>query len=343
MIKYVPYKPIRYDRIKELLALSEQAHIFTNNGPVKQKLEQHLHKKLNLPGSKRVACTSNATSALYILMSLIGSKHQDTTNYWINSAFTFPAAVVNKLKTKIVDIISPSCPAPSIEKIELHNGVILTTLFGTIPSNFEEIENYCQKSKRILILDNASSPLSSYKGKNINEYGTATIGSLHQTKYLGVGEAGFAVLPSELYDEFNYLCNFGFDDNRNYNNFGSNAKMSDISAAFVLSHIETYDVESHIKVQNKYIEALKNIPRIKVMESIGEAVYGNMPIIFDSPTSHLTFKDVGIEANKYYKPLLPLPNSQYLFDRIVNFPLYSTLTDYELGLILKKIEIEAKK
>lgn len=342
MIKYVPFKPLFFDRVKDLLQESEQTHMFTNNGPVKQKLEDVLHEKFNLGSDKRVAVTCNGTSALFILISLFEINAQKPLK-WVTTAFNFPAATVNRLTTSVVDIISPDCATISLANIDKYDGVIIPTLFGTIPPLLEDLENYCRSNNKILILDNASSPLSKFKDKNINEFGNACIGSTHHTKFLGHNEGGFAVVPTDMYDSFCHLTNFGFSDDRNYNNYGSNAKMSDISAAFTLSHIETYDSGEHIKVQNKYKKRIDKIEGVEIFNYSSQVVYGNMPIIFSKAISHLIFHDVGIQANKYYKPLKSLPNSTELFSKIVNFPLYSTLSDYELNLILKKIEIEAAK
>lgn len=348
MIRYVQNKVINYKRIQELLDLSSKAGVFTNNGPVKQLLEKHLEKTLfsTTPSTKRVACTNSGASALFVLISLF-EKRAGKPLKWVSPAFTFPAASVNRLQTDILDIELETYTLP-ISSLGPYDGVIITTLFGTTP-DLNKIEKYCKEHNKILILDNASSPLSIYNGRNINDYGDATIGSAHQTKTLGVGEGGFAVVPSNLYDEFNYLTNFGFNDERKYHNLGSNAKLSDIAAAFILSHMETYDLDTHIKIQNKYIEAINNMTGVVVFNKdeiaksgIHRLVYGNMPVVFDKPISHLVFRDVGIESNRYYKPLIPAPNSDFLFNRIVNFPLYSTLTDYELSIILKKIEIESK-
>jgi dTDP-4-amino-4,6-dideoxygalactose transaminase len=216
----------------------------------------------------------------------------------------------------------------------------------------EELDQLCKDKSKILILDNASSPLGfkkspgdPNKGKGLNEFGTACIGSMHHTKYLGFSEAGFAVVSSALYDEFNSLTNFGFSDDRKFNSYATNAKLSDVSAAFVLSHVENYAQESHQNFQKKYIDAISKIKGAEVFNLPDDSwslVYGNMPVVFEKPVSHLVFRDVGIEANKYYKPLASLPRSQDLFDRIINLPLHSSLTNYEMDLILKKIEIEAK-
>jgi len=345
MIRYVQNKPINYARIEQLLDQSRQAGVFTNNGPVKQLLEKKLETLFGLDKSKRVVCTSSGASALYVLMNLFEKKLGKKLK-WVTPAFNFPAATVNRLDTEILDIELEGYSLP-LSCLSDYDGIVITTLFGTLPLHLPKIITYCQNNNKILILDNASSPLTNLNNQNINSLGSAAIGSLHHTKYLGFAEGGFAVIPHDLYNELNALTNFGFNDARKYCNYASNAKMSDVSAAFALSHIESYDIEKHLKIQQTYISEISNLSGVKVFNLSenpqDKVVYGNMPVVFAKPINHLVFRDVGIEANKYYAPLKPLPNSQNLFDRIINFPLYSDLSDYDLDMIFKKIGIEAKK
>jgi len=256
---------------------------------------------------------------------------------WATIAYNFPSAVVSGFNTTIVDIEIPdnnySIP---LDKIYPHDGFILPTLFGTLPSNFQECLEFCKKNEIILILDNASSPLTAYQDKNICDYGDASFGSCHHTKYLGYGEGGFLVLPEEDYHTASAITNFGFLQNRKYHELSSNFKMSDIAAAFILSHINHYNLSCHQQIQSTIIKKLAEI-NLKPFGFQEGIIYGNLPIAFPKPTSHLSFRDQGIEANKYYRPLLSLHNSNQLYEKMINFPLHSTLTQYEIDRIIEQI------
>ena len=60
-----------------------------------------------------------------------------------------------------------------------------------------------------------------------------------------------------------------------------------------------------------------------------------MPIIFNTDTDISRFRDLGVEANKYYKPLRDFPNSTALYNKLINFPLHCDLMDYEIDYIVK--------
>ena len=337
MIRYVQTKPLDFATIENAFQESIKTNTFTNNGPLKRRLERLLHAYFGLDKTKTVVCTSSGTSALYIACMLLEQVHGERIK-WVTPAFNFPAAVVNRLNTEIVDIDPETYTIP--DNIQA-DGYIIPTLFGTTP----DLELWENKDGH-LILDNASSPLTTYKGKNINAYGDISIGSLHHTKFLGYGEGGYLVVDAEHEAATNALLNFGFEDSRKYNTNATNAKMSDVSAAFILQHISQYDIEQHMQLQTRYLAQVAGINGVEVFNQIPQddfnrLVYGNMPLIFERPIDHLVFRDVGIEANKYYKPLIDAPNSKALFERIINLPLHAGLTNYEMELILKKVEYEA--
>ncbi len=124
-----------------------------------------------------------------------------------------------------------------------------------------------------------------------------------------------------------------------------------LSQEFILQNLENFDLEKYQSFQDNVIEMINSLDNCKVFNierhnfrdkiAYGnKIVYGNLPIVFHKPTSHLRLRDLGIEANKYYKPLTNQENSQWLYDRIVNLPLSDSFGDFELEkikYILKKI------
>jgi dTDP-4-amino-4,6-dideoxygalactose transaminase len=348
-VNYIPTKPINWPNVQSLIAMSEGHHQFTNNGPVKKQLEDILTKLMGI-SDKVVVCVANGTVALHLLMFMYQKRSKEDLR-WLTTAFTFPCGVINGINSVDVKDISPKHQYGLDHNVDLTNydGLILTNLFGT-NVDVDYWTERCRKEEKILIFDNASSPLSTVdvmgRGKdnqylhtrNINEFGDACFGSLHHTKYLGFGEGGFIVCDPKDYEELNQLANFGFDKDRNYQKLSSNFKMSDINAAFIIQHIEQFDKNKHLKVQNVLIKEFKKYG-IEVFNYSWGTVYGNMPILFKKPVKPDVFRDLGIEANKYYKPLLPYPNSNDVYERIINFPLYQSMTDWQIKEIINTVKI----
>jgi len=336
MINYVQKKPIREERVSELLKKSTSLNQFSNDGPIKKELEKLLHSKLNLSNKKAVVCLSNGTTACHALMYMFEKKKGKKLK-WAVPAFTFPTPVVAGFNSKIVDIDDKTYTIalndPNIKNVD---GIIITNLFGTCNA-IEEWEDFCKKENKILIFDNASSPFTTLHEKNICDYGDSSFGSLHHTKYLGFGEGGFVVVPAEDYLLLNSVANFGFTSQRIHHHLSSNYKMSEVSAAYCYAQIENYDIKNHLKIQDFLIKNLEK-EDIKLFNSDNKAcfyVLGNLPIIFDQDIEISEFRNLGVEANKYYKPLKKLKNSNHLFNRIINLPLHNGLLDYQLDLMIQ--------
>lgn len=329
MIPYIQHKPINHSRIAELLAISEVKNHFTNAGPIKALLEAKIGELIDIPTNKRVLCISNGTTALHALMAYYNKLHGKLLK-WVTPAFTFPSCVVNKSNTTVVDIdlttytLNPNDVADA-------DGIIITNLFGTI-MDFD----IGQFPDKIIVYDNASSFLSKTKyGINICLLGNAAFGSLHHTKSLGFGEGGFIVIDADMYDDMQALCGFGFRlSGRIHDISSSNFKMSDISAAYILQHMESYDYNNHKVKQELYKNNLVNTELFNYDPNV---FYGNIPIIFKTPIDPSVFRNIGIEANKYYKPLESLPNSNHLYEHIINFPLYETMSDADILYICDAI------
>jgi len=333
-INYIQNKKINHECVSNLLNISSKHNQFTNNGPVKALLEKKIESLINCPTNKKVLCVSNGTNALHALIFYY-DKINNRKLKWISPSFTFPSCVVNDTNTNLVDI-DPLTYTLRPEDVGDADGIIITNLFGTVV-NFD-IEQFKDK---IIIYDNASSFLSNdyyNDGINICLKGNASFGSLHHTKNLGFGEGGFVVVDSDMYDAIQAICGFGFHYERIHNTKSSNFKMSEVSAAYILQHIIDYDIAKHRQIQFNFSKILTNIDGIKLFNNNGSIFYGNLPIIFEKSISANTFRGIGIEANKYYKPLVSNhENSNLLYDTIINFPLHADLNDFDIDYICNAI------
>ena len=72
--------------------------------------------------------------------------------------------------------------------------------------------------------------------------------------------------------------------------------------------------------------------------SLTEVFYGNMPVIYKNPISVDHFRRSGIESQKYYNPIRDHEESLLLFERIMNFPLNSSMRSSDIDKIIGAIE-----
>ena len=336
MLKYIQPKNIDFKMLEDILKPCEQSNQYTNNGPVKKRLEKKLEEILKIDSSKSVLCTTNGTVALHAIYFFLNQKKENLRI--ATPAYTFPSAVVGTLNVSILDIDLDTYTIPfNIDVISEYDVFVITNLFGTYPCNIREWIEWCKKLNKTLIFDNASSPLSEMEGENICNLGDFSFGSLHHTKSIGFGEGGFIVLPKELYKHFEQILCFGFRQGslkRKHQKNSSNFKMSDISAASILQNIQRYNLEKHLENQNLLVKELQNLQGLEVFNYSEGVVYGNMPVVYDTPMDIGIYRANNIEVQKYYYPLYPFENSLSLFNRMINIPLYANMDKQDIQRII---------
>ena len=338
MIKFINKSKINWDKVQRYLDVSEGLNHYTNNGPIKKALEDKLKKMLD----SSVLCVSSGTSALHLLMAYLvkekGVKKFATTD------FNFPSVMQTPYDVEIFDI-NPETGEPLITNND-YDAFILVNLFGS------KVNTKAIPKDKIIIYDNCSSPIKYTNATHIGQFDKEiypliesykySIGSLHHTKLLGYGEGGFITCPTEdIKDELEKLSNFGFSIDKKWDKYGSNYKMSDISAAFILSHIDNLNITSYYIKQTLLINVMQR-NGLEIFNYNKTTLYGNLPVIFPNKIDTSVFRNLGIEVQKYYKPLLGMKGAEELYDRIINFPISANMDMFEINEIEKVIKIIMK-
>jgi len=326
VIKFIEKIEPDHQRVKQLLQLSQDSGHYTNEGPVKALLEDNLLSTLQL-NEKRVYCCNSGTSAIYIAMYLAEQSYGKRMR-WCIPSFTFPSCINGELFDVDVLDIDIQTATLTTSQCDEYDGIVLTNLFGTIV-DIEAWESYSKSRGKILIYDNAASPLTRYKGKNICNYGDYAIGSFHHTKYLGFGEGGFLTLTKEEYTAAQRISAFGFgtykEDYRRANIRASNFKLPDTAAAYILQHIERFSIKKYLELQSEVVEKIE-AAGIRIFRGHNngdtEIVFANIPCILDNEVQMKDLQGRSVEFKKYYYPLFPAnENAFQLYNHIINVPL----------------------
>lgn len=313
-VSWTPYKNVNMQRVEELLQESFRTKQLTNGGPVVKHLEGFLRQILGINDNRGVITTCNATVALDIVarsFDLLNSKD----NKWATQSFTFPssAQVKGGSSTKIVDINDSHCLDLNNPILEEVDGLFVTTVFGNLP-DISKYEEYATKHKKFIVFDSAATPYSFYKGENVLNRGHASVLSLHHTKAAGFAESGLIVTTRQLEPICRKLLNFGIDNtsfNPKWEPNGMNGKMSDVSASFTLSYLESnfdYIVSHHRTLYEEFSEKIKRFAGEAKMfpnYSDGTPVVPCLCVIFNKKTDHLIkmLSNSGIYSRAYYNPL----------------------------------------
>jgi len=125
-----------------------------------------------------------------------------------------------------------------------------------------------------------------------------------------------------------------------YNKYGSNFKMSDISAAFILAFLENFiSIKAkHEELYLKFSKEIQLVRSVKMFPSYIKPPFSNcLPLLFDKPVQLEQFIEHGICAGKYYKPLTKTPIAMYFYERIICLPLNIDITDADFDHYLSVI------
>ena len=233
-----PQLPL-FDDVAPLLRGMDSARIYTNNGPIAIKFQQKVGEYLGVP-SDRVVLLSNATVALQ------GAIELGLATDWIVPDFTFAATGHAVLKAgkrlHLLDVnaldwtLDHNLVSKYTEKVSC--GIIPVTPFGST-LNFVPWQAY-----EHVVFDAAASfgaPQPDFLEMKPSWF---VIYSLHATKVLPSGEGAVVVCGSSgNAQKLRQWANFGFNSSRISVASGTNAKMSEIAAAYGLTSLMLKDRE----------------------------------------------------------------------------------------------------
>lgn len=317
MYNFVQKKSLDVSKFNEYLQYAQETNQFSNYGYAVKLLEQRARDRLKILDNKAVIAVNNGTAAIHAI--LLAIKLNTGLDRVASQAFTFPSAVQGVVDyTEIVDFT---------ESLEFNFDQLVNTQISVVTNIFGHIQNIDSITKKavdyqqILIFDNAATPYSFWHGINTCNYGFASFISLHHTKPLGFGEGGLIIID-KLYESIvrRVIC-FGKEEDIPYSKYASNFKMSELSAAGILQWWDQIDFDELAnRYKSNYFKQAEKLPKgIKIYPSsdnLSNFFPSCLPIIHQQP---IYSNDP--EIKKYYQPLLDLPVSTDLYERILCYPI----------------------
>lgn len=319
MTQFILPKQLDISSFEKYIASAQESNHFTNYGEAVQALEARARKMLKIDESKSVIAVVNGATALNVIIHAFERKDVKPLRT-LTQDFTFPSAAQGSAEGSLVcDLNSDfNIDLVDFEYAYAVDIIIVTNVFGHLQEiNF--LVEFAKQHNKYLIFDNAATPYSFYEGKNSCNFGNASFVSLHHTKPLGFGEGGLVIIDSEYEEEARAAVNFGWDKDKNFNERGGNCKMSEISAASILQWWDQFDIDDLAeKYRNNYYNKRYELANAKgkFYKHHGNDFFPScLPFIHENPIF------LPEDAMKYYKPLVGLPNSKYIYDRIVCYGL----------------------
>lgn len=239
----------------------------TNDGPLLQTLETRLCDYLAVPHCVLMA---NATVALQLVLRAMG-----LTGEVILPSFTFIAtahAVAWQGLTPVFCDVDPLTHNLDPDDVERRITPRTTAIVGVHvwgrPAAVERLEALARKHGLKLVFDAAHAFGCSWNGHPIGRFGNAEVFSFHATKAFNTLEGG-AVTTSDpvLAERLRSLRNFGFVDYDRTELLGTNAKMSEASAAMGLTSLDAFPsfVEENRRNYEAWARELQTVPGLSLV------------------------------------------------------------------------------
>lgn len=318
---------------------------FSNDGPLAMELERRLEEKL---GVEHCVLMSNGTAALAVLLSVLGVKGEV-----IIPSFTFVSTPHALLMAGIQPVFCDVRPGDwniSVDHCkslitEKTSAIIPTHLWGR-PSDVEALQDLADRHKIHLLFDAAHAFGCSHDGRAIGTFGDAEIFSFHATKAFHTAEGGAVTChDAGLAAKLRQARNFGFTGYDCVSGVGTNAKMSELSAALGLTNLDGFDasVKLNKSVYRSYLEHLDGVAHASLMRfderEANNYWYISMELSDDSPIARddvlRILQAENILARRYFFPgchrmepygtLFPqmdsqLPNTRRIAGRVLVLP-----------------------
>lgn len=265
-------------------------------------------------------------------------------------------------------------PASIEKKITEKTKAIIAVDFTGQAVEVDEIKAICKKYDLVFIEDSAHSLNTEYKGEQIGSLADMTTLSFHPVKTITTGEGG-AILTNDK-DYYNKMMLFrshgitrdeALLSHTPYEGFneqialGYNYRMTDFQAALGVSQLKKIKEFSarRSEIVMKYDEAFESVPEITIQKEIEESntsrhlyvIRLNTELLTvgrDEIYAALTAENIGLQVHympvywhPYYQELGYekglCPNSEALYNQIFTIPLYYSLTDDEVNLVIKAV------
>ena len=323
----------------------------TNNGPILQRFGQELS---NYFETDNVCLFNNGTLALQI-----GLQGMGISGEVITTPFTFVATTHalfwNKIRPVFVDI-EPDYYTLDPDKVEAAitpwtTAILAVHVFGH-PCKLNRLADIARRHNLKLIYDAAHAFGVRVGNKSIAHFGDMSMFSFHATKSYHSMEGGMLTFQdSGLKKTFDYLKNFGFENEVEVVMPGTNAKMNEMQALMgrmLLQHIDKI-TEKRRQIAALYREKLRDVRGIRLTPELPKDVrynYVYMPIEVDEKEFCMScdklyeeLKKYNIYSRRYFYPLVcdfpcyrsiavkdPLTIARLVADRILTLPIYYDLS-----------------
>lgn len=342
-----------------------------STGPKCQEFENMFSSMLEVNYAITVA---NCTCALHLACVALGIKKDDEV---ICPSLTFAASVnciryveATPVFCDIKSFEHLNIDADKIEQlITEKTKAIIVVHMGGFPADMDAIMAIAHKHNLKVIEDACHGPLSEYKGRKLGTIGDIGCFSFFSNKNISTGEGGMLVtndehianqvrlLRSHGMTTMSYQRANGHASSYDIVELGYNYRMDDLRASLGIVQLINLkeDLIKRAKIRLLYLEALKNKDQVIVPFANNNEFVSNyiLQIVIKDSTIHNRDRireelhKKGIQTSVHYPAIhkfsiyqdykVDLPITEYVCDNEITLPMYSKLTQEQIGYIVQSL------
>jgi CDP-4-dehydro-6-deoxyglucose reductase, E1 len=278
-------------------------------------------KLKEITGCKHVILTLTGTAAIHCMVKCLKYRYPECKKIYIP----------NNTYIACLNVLLHEFPIEQIESIDLNIDTLNINDVSNLESNaalfvihniggITNIPDIKRKRPDLLIFeDNAEGYLGSYEGKPTGSEGIASTLSFNMNKNFTSGQGGaFCTNDDELFNYISSYTRHGFTGKKFYYKMvGNNYRMSNVSAAILLSQIEQEEeiLEKKKKSYQLYKELLFDETRIKIQNTSVNTIssYWNLAIRIVGNSSYKDIDEKLLKHNIETRPVfLPFQEFEHL-------------------------------
>lgn len=244
------------------------------------------------------------------------------------------------------------CPRAVRSKISPSTAAILAVHVFGHPANITELDQIAADQDILIIYDAAHAFGSKVGDRHVGSFGLAEVFSFSPTKLIVAGEGGLITTrDATLAERLRAARNYGDSGNYDPNLAGLNGRMSEFHAALALRGLDSLEarIERRNEIRRRYEERLGHIPGLRFQQIrtghhstckdfsllVNEAEFG----VSRDRLRRVLHRE-NIETKRYFWPPVhrqqmyrhiwdqrPLPCTEWISQRTLNLPIYSSLHD----------------
>jgi len=326
-------------------------------------------------GVKHAIAVTNATVGLHLVNLAVGVRPGDEVIVPSLSFVATANAVLYAGATPVfADISNEADLTISPQAIEAavttRTRAITVMHYGGYLCDMEAISALAKEHNLALIEDAAHAPGTRVDGRSAGTLGDVGVFSFFSNKNLATGEGGMVVTNDDALAEnirlmrSHGMTSLSWDRHRGHAHsydvvsLGYNYRIDEIHAALGLVQLDKLEANNQRRreISDLYRSQLAELDGLSIpfMEHRGASAAHLFPVLLDPDVDRFAFiesiKAQGVQTSIHYPPIhtfsyyrerfgeIPLPLTEAVGAREVTLPLYPTMTEGQVGIVVKAVK-----